>query len=47
MKPEVSIIIPTQRRLEGLARAARSVFAQVGVDASSLELVVVDNDQAP
>jgi len=23
------------------------VFAQVGVDASSLELVVVDNDQAP
>ena len=47
MTLEVSIIIPTQRRLEGLARAARSLFAQDGVAASSLELVVVDNDQTP
>ena len=47
MSIEVSIIIPTQRRLEGLARAARSVFVQAGVDASILELVVVDNDQTP
>ena len=47
MSVEISIIIPTQRRLEGLARAARSVFVQAGVDASSLELVVVDNDQTP
>ena len=47
MIAEISIIIPTQRRLEGLARAARSVFVQGGVDASSLELVVVDNDQTP
>ncbi len=47
MSVEISIIIPTQRRLEGLARAARSVFVQAGVEASSLELVVVDNDQTP
>jgi succinoglycan biosynthesis protein ExoM len=43
----VSIIIPTQRRLEPLALAARSVFAQSGVDPATLELVVVDNDQTP
>jgi glycosyltransferase involved in cell wall biosynthesis len=47
MTAEISIIIPTQRRLEGLARAARSVFAQDGVEASILELVIVDNDQTP
>ena len=47
MTVEISIIIPTQRRLEGLARAARSVFVQAGVDAATLELVVVDNDQTP
>lgn len=43
----VSIMIPTQRRPDGLAVAARSVFAQVGVDFGALELVIVDNDQAP
>jgi cellulose synthase/poly-beta-1,6-N-acetylglucosamine synthase-like glycosyltransferase len=48
----VTVMIPTQRRLHGLAVAARSVFAQtglegVGVDFAALELVVVDNDQAP
>lgn len=43
----VTVMIPTQRRLGGLAVAARSVFAQVGVDFAALELVVVDNDQAP
>jgi hypothetical protein len=43
----VSIMIPTQRRLDGLAVAARSVFAQTGVDFAGLELVIVDNDQAP
>jgi len=47
MTVEISIVIPTQRRLEGLARAARSVFVQAGVDAATLELVVVDNDQTP
>ena len=43
----VTVMIPTQRRLDGLAVAARSVFAQVGVDVAALELVIVDNDQAP
>jgi hypothetical protein len=48
----VTVMIPTQRRPHGLAVAARSVFAQtglegVGVDFAALELVVVDNDQAP
>ncbi len=43
----VTIMIPTQRRLGGLAVAARSVLAQAGVDHSELELVIVDNDQAP
>ncbi|HEX4199421.1 MAG TPA: glycosyltransferase family 2 protein [Caulobacteraceae bacterium] len=47
MTAEVSIIIPTQRRLGPLALAARSVFAQAGVDPVKLELVVVDNDQIP
>ena len=45
--PHVSLIIPTQRRLDGLAMAARSTFRQQGVDPASLELVVVDNDQVP
>lgn len=45
--PRVSLIIPTQRRLDGLATAARSTFAQTGVDPATLELVVVDNDQIP
>ena len=43
----VTVMIPTQRRLGGLAVAARSVFAQAGVDFARLELVVVDNDQTP
>jgi len=43
----VTVMIPTQRRLDGLAVAARSVFAQIGVDVAALELVIVDNDQAP
>ena len=43
----VSVMIPTQRRLGGLAVAVRSVFAQVGVDFAALELVIVDNDQTP
>jgi cellulose synthase/poly-beta-1,6-N-acetylglucosamine synthase-like glycosyltransferase len=43
----VSLAIPTQRRPEGLALAARSTFRQVGVDLSKLELVIVDNDQTP
>lgn len=47
MTVQVSVIIPTQRRLESLARAVRSIFAQQGVDFGALELVVVDNDQAP
>lgn len=45
--PRVSLVIPTQRRLEGLATAARSTFRQTGVPYGELELVVVDNDQSP
>jgi succinoglycan biosynthesis protein ExoM len=45
--PRVSLVIPTQRRPDGLARAARSTFVQAGVDPKLLELVVVDNDQVP
>jgi len=43
----VTVMIPTQRRPHGLAVAVRSVLAQAGVDFAALELVVVDNDQAP
>lgn len=43
----VSIVIPTQRRPAGLERAARSALAQTGLETSSLELVVVDNDLTP
>lgn len=43
--PRISLVIPTQRRLAGLRMAARSTFAQSGVDPAELELVVVDNDQ--
>lgn len=42
----ISIIIPTQRRLHGLAVAMRSAFHQHGVDPARLQLVVVDNDAA-
>ncbi|MDP1873220.1 glycosyltransferase [Phenylobacterium sp.] len=47
MSEQISLIIPTQRRLSGLSTAARSLFAQQGVERSRLELVVVDNDQQP
>lgn len=42
----VSFVIPTVRRPQGLAVAARSLFAQQGVDPADVELVVVDNDPA-
>jgi succinoglycan biosynthesis protein ExoM len=42
--PTISLAIPTQRRPVGLATAVRSTFRQRGVDASRLELVIVDND---
>lgn len=42
----VSIVIPTFRRPGGLDRAARSVFAQTGLEAAQFELVIVDNDPA-
>jgi len=45
--PQVSIIIPTQRRPQGLETALRSVLQQSGVDHERLELVVVDNDVIP
>jgi glycosyltransferase involved in cell wall biosynthesis len=45
--PPVSICIPTQRRPDGLALAARSAFRQAGVDVSRLELVIIDNDKVP
>jgi glycosyltransferase involved in cell wall biosynthesis len=41
----VSIVIPTQRRPESLARAVRSCFGQAGVVSEALELIVVDNDE--
>jgi glycosyltransferase involved in cell wall biosynthesis len=43
----ISVVIPTQRRLESLVRAARSAFAQRDVDPARLELIIVDNDQRP
>jgi hypothetical protein len=43
----ISVAIPTQRRLGGLATAVRSVLRQQGVDFARLELVIVDNDQMP
>jgi len=43
----ISIVIPTQRRPQGLVRAARSVLRQTGVEHAALELVIADNDQAP
>jgi glycosyltransferase involved in cell wall biosynthesis len=39
----LTVMIPTQRRLGGLAVAVRSVLGQQGV--SDLEIIVVDNDQ--
>lgn len=45
--PRISLVIPTQRRPDGLATAARSTFRQTGVAPGDLELVVVDNDQVP
>lgn len=47
MTPRISIVIPTQRRPEPLALAARSALAQTGVDLGSVELVIVDNDAVP
>ncbi len=47
MGMRVSLIIPTQRRPEGIALAARSAFRQTGVDFRDMELVIVDNDQVP
>jgi hypothetical protein len=41
----LTVMIPTQRRLGGLAVAVRSVLGQQGVALSELEIVVVDNDQ--
>lgn len=41
---EVAVIVPTLRRPEQLARALRSVFAQVGVEDRPIQIVVVDND---
>lgn len=43
----VTVMIPTQRRLGGLAVAVRSVLAQQAVDFAALEIIVVDNDQVP
>lgn len=47
MTVAVSIVIPTQRRPAGLATALASVLAQSGIDPTSVELVVADNDQVP
>lgn len=45
--PRISLIIPTQRRPDGVETAVRSAFRQTGIDLSTVELVVVDNDQVP
>lgn len=42
----VAVVIPTLRRPDSLGRALRSVFAQTGLDAHAVEIVVVDNDPA-
>jgi hypothetical protein len=42
-RPSVSVIVPTLRRPEGLARAVRSVLAQTTLSDQTLEVVVVDN----
>ena len=42
----VSIIVPTQRRLESLTLALLSALGQIGVD-NPVEVVVVDNDSEP
>lgn len=47
MPVRVSIIIPTQRRPQGLHTAVRSALRQTGVDPRTLELIVVDNDAEP
>ncbi|GAW40945.1 Glycosyl transferase family 2 [Brevundimonas sp. SH203] len=44
MSPDVAVIIPTLRRPEGLERALRSVFAQVGSLDRIAAVVVADND---
>lgn len=43
---DVSVILPTFRRPEGLERAARSVLNQANPCGLSIELVIVDNDPA-
>lgn len=40
----MSVVIPTYRRPEGLAKAIESVLAQDMLDAQKVELLVVDND---
>lgn len=39
----LTVMIPTFRRPEGLDQAVRSVFAQIGIDWATTELVIVDN----
>lgn len=41
---DVAVLIPTMRRPDSLARALRSVFAQVDVADRIAEIVVIDND---
>lgn len=43
---DISVIIPTFRRPEGLRRAAGSILAQANPCGLALELVIVDNDPA-
>jgi len=44
MSIDVSVIIPTFRRPEGLRRAAESILAQANPCGLSIELIIVDND---
>lgn len=47
MPPRVTVVIPTQRRPEGLRRAVRSVLRQDLMAAGDIEIVIVDNDEVP
>ena len=46
MTPDISVVIPTFRRPEGLRRAVMSIFNQVNPCGLSVELVIVDNGPA-
>jgi len=44
---KLSVVIPTQRRPEGLQKAVTSILRQEGVKELGIELIVADNDAIP